>query len=75
MAELKRLAQKHIYYHMQKSQWEFDVRALSDNLEGYGQERGGFRRVGTYVCLWPIHVDVHQKPSQSCKKRKKINGW
>ena len=24
-------------------------------------------REGTHVCLWPIHVDVWQKPSQYCK--------
>ena len=28
---------------------------------------GGLRREGTHVCLWPIHVDVRQKPSQYCK--------
>ena len=42
------------------------------DLEEYGGERGGFRREGTYVRLWPIHVDVQQKPSEYCKK-KKIN--
>ena len=47
---------------------------LWDNLEGNGGERGGFRREGTYVRLWPIHVDVQQKPSEYCKK-KKINWW
>ena len=41
---------------------------LWDNLEEYGGERGGFRREGTNVCLWPIHVDVQQKPSQQWKK-------
>ena len=25
---------------------------------------GGLRREGTHVCLWPIHVDVWQRPSQ-----------
>ena len=25
---------------------------------------GGFRREGTHVCLWSIHTDVQQKPSQ-----------
>ena len=47
---------------------------LCDNLEGWGGvgwggEGGGgqFRREGTQVCLWPIHVDVWQKPSQYCK--------
>ena len=27
----------------------------------------GFRRWGTHVYPWPIHVDVLQKPSQYCK--------
>lgn len=44
---------------------------LSDNLEGYDGERGGFRREGTYGCLWPTHVDVQQKPSQYWKKKNK----
>ena len=46
-------------------------RVLWDNLEEYGGERGGFRREGTYVHLWPVYVDVQQKPSQCCKKKKK----
>ena len=25
------------------------------------------KREGTYVFLWPIHVDVWQKPTQHCK--------
>ena len=30
-----------------------------------GREVGGrFKRERTYVCLWMIHVDVRQKPSQ-----------
>ena len=28
---------------------------------------GRFRREGTYACLWLIHVDVWQKPTQYCK--------
>ena len=28
---------------------------------------GSFKRAGTYVCLWLIHVDVQQKPTQYCK--------
>ena len=39
---------------------------LWDNLEGYGGERGGLRREGTCVHVWPISVDVQQKPSQYC---------
>ena len=39
---------------------------LCDNLEGWGGVGGGrgFRREGTYVYLWLIHVDVWQKPTQ-----------
>ena len=39
---------------------------LCDNLEeGRGWEVGGsFKREGTYVHLWLIHVDVWQKPIQ-----------
>ena len=33
-----------------------------------GREIGGrFRREGTYVNLWLIHVDVLQKPTKFCK--------
>ena len=33
-----------------------------------GWEVGGrFKREGTYVYLWLIHVDVRQKPTQYCK--------
>ena len=28
---------------------------------------GEFKRTGTYVCLWLIHVDAWQKPTQYCK--------
>jgi len=28
---------------------------------------GRFRKEGIYVRLWPIHVDVWQRPSQYCK--------
>ena len=42
---------------------------LCDNLQGGGGQGGGrgFRREGTHICLWPIHVDVWQKSSQNCK--------
>ena len=41
---------------------------LCDNLEGLvGREVGGeFRMEGTHVYLWPIQIDVWQKPSQYC---------
>ena len=36
---------------------------LCDNLEG--QEVGWrFKREGTYVCVWLIHVDAWWKPTQ-----------
>ena len=35
---------------------------------GMGREVAGrFKREGTYVNLWMIHVDVWQKPTQYCK--------
>ena len=43
---------------------------LCDNLEGWdavGEMAGKFKREGTYVYLWLIHVDVLQKPAQHCK--------
>ena len=50
------------------SQWEFAVclreckQGLCNNLEG--KEMGGkFKREGTYVYLWLIHVDIWQKPT------------
>ena len=34
-----------------------------------GREVGGiFKREGTHVYLWPIHVEVWQEPSQYCKE-------
>ena len=41
---------------------------LCDNLEGWdGEEVGGrFKREGTHVYLWLIHVDIWQKPTQYC---------
>ena len=42
---------------------------LCDNLEGWGGDGGerGVRERGAHVYLWPIHVDVWQKPSQYYK--------
>jgi len=35
---------------------------------GMGRElRGRLKRERTYVCPWPIHADVWQKPSLYCK--------
>ena len=38
-----------------------------DNLEGYDGMGGRLKMEGTYVYLWPIHIDVWQKPSQYYK--------
>ena len=42
---------------------------LCDNLEGgMGWQGGGsFKREGTYIYLWLIHVDKWQKPTQHYK--------
>ena len=39
---------------------------LCDNLEGWKGEGGG-REVQEGGDIWPIHVNVWQKPSQYCK--------
>jgi len=57
------------------SQWEFAVwlrelkQGLCNNLWcGMGREMGGrFKREGTYVYLWLIHVDIWQKATKFCK--------
>ena len=40
---------------------------LCDNLEVWDGMGGRFKREGTYVYLWLIHVDVWQKTTQYCK--------
>ena len=44
-------------------------RWCSENLEGWdGREVGEqFKREGTYVYLWLIHVDIWQKTTRHCK--------
>ena len=37
---------------------------LCDNLEGWDEVRGRFKREGTQVCLQLIHGDVWQKPKK-----------
>ena len=57
------------------SQWEFAVRlgnsirgSVTSYRGGMGWEIGGrFKREGTYVCLWPIYVDVWQKTTKFSK--------
>ena len=38
-----------------------------DSVEGWDEVGGQFKREGTYVNLWLIHVDVWQKLTQYCK--------
>ena len=40
------------------------VADVCDNLEGWDRVGRRFRREGTCVHLWLIHVDVWQKPTQ-----------
>ena len=43
---------------------------LCDNLEAVGwggRSSGGVQERGPYAYLWPIHVDIRQKPTQYCK--------
>ena len=49
-----------------KNGQQFPKPVLGDNLEGWEEEGGGFKREGTYVYLWPIHVNGWRKPSQYC---------
>ena len=43
--------------------------SVTTSRDGMGQEMGGgFRKEGTYVCLWLIHVDVWQKPTHYMKQ-------
>ena len=49
--------------------WHRSSTLYSDYLEEWDGEGGGgrFRREGTFLYLWLIHVDVWQKPTQYCK--------
>ena len=40
---------------------------LCDNLEGWDGVGRKFKKEGTYVYLWVIHVDVWKKLAQYCK--------
>ena len=44
------------------------VTTWSGGMGWGGKGEGGFKREGTCVYLWVIHVDVLQKPSQYCKE-------
>ena len=63
---MERVTWKHIIISKIDSEWEFVVclRELKQGLciklgGGMGKEIGGsFKREGTYVYLWLIHVDV-----------------
>ena len=57
--------------------------SVTTKKDGMGWEMGvRFKREGTYVYLWLIHIDVWQKPTQQCKaipsikkKKKKMCAW
>ena len=40
---------------------------LCDDLEGWDEAGGSFKREGIYIYLWLIHVDIWQKPRQYYK--------
>ena len=53
-----------LLYDAGNSAWYF----VTTERGGIGWEVGGrFKREGTYVYLWLIHVDVWQKSTQHCK--------
>ena len=44
------------------------IREIEIKTVMMGREMGGrFKREGTYVYLWLIHVDIWQKPTELCK--------
>ena len=52
-------------------QCKFDAWSRAPKASALGlprgiEEGGGGGGEGTHVCLWPIHIDVWQKPSQYC---------
>ena len=50
---------------------QYDARSsnlvLCVDLEEWDGVGGRFKRKGTDVCLWLIHIDERQKPRQYCK--------
>ena len=72
----KRIALKHVYYHMWNRS-SVQVQCMKrhskpghwDNQrDGMGREVGrGFRMGRTHIYPWLIHIDVWQKPPQYCK--------
>ena len=59
---VKHIASGNLLYDSEKSNL-----VLCDNIEEWDGVEGRFKREGTYVCLWLIHVDVLQKLTQYCK--------
>ena len=74
---MERVARKHLHTARCETdtQWKFALRlrelkpGLYNNLEGWERMGGGreFKREGTYVHLWLLHVDVWQKSNHCCK--------
>ena len=70
-----KVALKHTDYHMWGSQWKFAAwqgvqirRSVITSRGGVKRKVWGrFKREGTQVYLWLVHVDVWQKPIKYCK--------
>ena len=61
---VKELASRNFLYDAGTQSWC----SVTTSRGGMGRKVGGrFKREGTYVYLWLIHVDVWQKPSQYCQ--------
>ena len=70
VGQIERVALQYIDCHMSNRQpVEFAVWHKESNLSSGTTYKVGrrFKREGTYVYLWLIHVDVWQKPTQHCK--------
>ena len=75
MGQTERVAWKHVHYHVKQiasGNFLYDARSSNraNKLEGWDEVACGagrrFKREGTYVYLWLIHV-VWQTPVQYCK--------
>ena len=61
---VKQTANGNLLYDSENSKWG----SVTTQKAGMGRKAGGmFKREGTNVYLWLIHVDVWQKPTQFCK--------
>ena len=61
-----KIANGNLLYDSGNSNWG-SVTTQRGGLAWEGDSRWRFKREGTYVHLWLIHVDVWEKPTQYCK--------